>query len=61
MKKDRKVSAHLGESETQHLFHRGADHQVIPVTLGQSQQAIPYRPSYQINLHAHSPSINLPR
>ncbi|MNY27466.1 hypothetical protein D3C86_1613740 [compost metagenome] len=61
VEKHRKVAADLGEPQVQHLFHSGTDHQMVPVPLGQSQQAITDRPPNQINLHAHSPSINLPR
>jgi len=59
VQKHGEVAADLGKAQRQHLRHSGTDHQVIPVTLRQPQQAIPNRPSDQINLHAHSPSINL--
>ena len=61
VEKHRKVATNLGEPEAQHLLHGSTDHQVVSVPLRQSQQAITDRSPNQINLHAHSPSINLPR
>ncbi len=56
-----KIAAHLGKAQRQHLFHGRPDHQVIPVALRQSQQAIPHCAPNQISLQAVSPLINLSR
>ncbi len=42
VKKHREVTTDLGKTQRQHLLHGGADHQMIPVALRQSQQAIPH-------------------
>ncbi len=42
VKKHGKVATDLGKTQRQHLFHGGTDHQMIPVALRQSQQAIPH-------------------
>ena len=58
VKKHGKVATDLGKTQRQHLFHGGADHQMIPVALRQSQQAIPHCAPNQISLQTVSPVIN---
>lgn len=58
VKKHGKVATDLGKAQRQHLLHGGADHQIIPVALRQSQQAIPYCAPNQISLQTISPVNN---
>ena len=58
VKKHGKVATDLGKAQRQHLLHGGADHQMIPVALRQSQQAIPHCAPNQISLQTVSPVIN---